>query len=187
MVAPSSPRKATKRPRKLSEEGITPSRKRSCVSTQSASPRRQRKDADVPQLVLTSYEDELTCPICCDIFVAAHLLNPCGHSFCGDCAWQWIIKNNKTGCPVCRTRLTNDPMTPNICMDKLVGVHIQMMGYMGDISWRNGLNLAEFRGRQKCVSSDVAERSRIVVVKPPPIVWVVVSDDSEDDWDEMEI
>ncbi|KAJ7770788.1 hypothetical protein DFH07DRAFT_735143, partial [Mycena maculata] len=43
--------------------------------------------------ILAGFEEELACPICCDIFAATHLLNPCGHSFCGECVWQWIQQN----------------------------------------------------------------------------------------------
>ncbi|PSR80762.1 hypothetical protein PHLCEN_2v6678, partial [Hermanssonia centrifuga] len=40
--------------------------------------------------VLEGFEDEMTCPICFDIFAHAYLGNPCGHSFCGGCGHNWI-------------------------------------------------------------------------------------------------
>ncbi|KAJ7666459.1 hypothetical protein B0H17DRAFT_265555 [Mycena rosella] len=93
--------------------------------------------------------------------VATHLFNPCGHSFCGDCGWQWIIKNKNAGCPVCRTPF-NMPMVKNICMDKMVDMHIQML-CSNDEDWRmNGRKLAEFQGRQKKWKDDVAERNKVV-------------------------
>ncbi|KAJ6574765.1 hypothetical protein B0H19DRAFT_612413 [Mycena capillaripes] len=139
----------TKRPRTASEEGIlTPSRKSSSYSPpQSGSQRKRRKGVDT---ILAGFEEDLMCPICCDIFVATHLLNPCGHSFCGDCGWQWAVKNQKTACPVCRTRLTSTPMIPNVSMDKMVDQMLLSRSYHGDTDWKiGGQKLVEFQRRQK--------------------------------------
>ncbi|KAJ7169539.1 hypothetical protein C8R46DRAFT_200442 [Mycena filopes] len=149
-VVSSPPRIGQKRSR---EPGIfTPSRKANTHSPPTSPSRRKRKrTVDIPRLVLAAFDDELTCPICCDLFVATHLLNPCGHSFCGDCAWQWVIHNKKTGCPVCRAPLVGPSrMIPNISMDKTVDVHLRMLADHGEVGWRiGGKLLAEFHQRQK--------------------------------------
>lgn len=47
-------------------------------------------------------EEDLTCPVCCDIFKDPILL-PCSHSFCRNClkrCWDSRLR----GCPVCRKR-----------------------------------------------------------------------------------
>ncbi|KAF8058276.1 hypothetical protein FPV67DRAFT_1722066 [Lyophyllum atratum] len=86
--------------------------------------------------VLSEFEDELTCPICSDIFVAAHLANPCGHSFCGDCGWQWKMKG-KSNCLICRTEFSREtPMIPNFAMDNTVEKHISALGQSGLAEWK---------------------------------------------------
>ncbi|KAF8078277.1 hypothetical protein FPV67DRAFT_1663028 [Lyophyllum atratum] len=86
--------------------------------------------------VLSEFEDELTCPICSDIFVAAHLANPCGHSFCGDCGWQWKMKG-KNNCLICRTEFSREtPMIPNFAMDNTVEKHISALGQSGLAEWK---------------------------------------------------
>ncbi|KAJ7462724.1 hypothetical protein B0H11DRAFT_2054006 [Mycena galericulata] len=180
----------TKKQRKSpdSPDILTPSRKNnSRPSPKSGSKRKRRKTVDIPRHILDGFEEELTCPICCDIFVATHLLNPCGHSYCGPCAWQWIARNRTAGCPVCRAPLTNTPMVPNICIDKTVETHIQMLCYNGDIGWREGgPKLIEFRERQRKWKDGVGEREKVPRVVVKPIVFVVVSDDEEEEetWEE---
>ncbi|KAJ7785960.1 hypothetical protein B0H16DRAFT_1708185 [Mycena metata] len=185
-IASSPPRK---RARLATEPGIlTPSRKANSPSSPTSGSRRKRKKGvDVPRLILAGFEEELTCPICCDIFVATHLLNPCGHSFCGDCAWQWAIKNRKTACPVCRGPLARPAMISNIAMDKMVDVQIQMLtqGHNGEAGWRiGGKMLSEFRQRQKNWKDGAAERNKTVsavAVPVQPRIWMVVSDDEDDE------
>ncbi|KAF6727741.1 Tripartite motif-containing protein 35 [Oryzias melastigma] len=47
-------------------------------------------------------EEDLTCPVCCDIFKDPVLL-PCSHSFCRNCLKR--CRDSKfQGCPVCRRR-----------------------------------------------------------------------------------
>ncbi|KAJ7102262.1 hypothetical protein B0H15DRAFT_321467 [Mycena belliarum] len=141
----------TKRPRTTSGAILAPSRKtNSSGSPDSGSRKKRRKSVDASQRILAAFEEDLTCPICFDIFVATHLFSPCGHSFCGDCGWKWLAA--KKTCPVCRTPLAAVPMIQNICMDKTVDTHIQML-CLGDEEWRaNGRKLVEFKGRQQSVS-----------------------------------
>uniref|UniRef100_A0A8C7XFM3 Nuclear factor 7, brain-like n=1 Tax=Oryzias sinensis TaxID=183150 RepID=A0A8C7XFM3_9TELE len=47
-------------------------------------------------------EEDLTCPVCCDIFKDPILL-PCSHSFCRNCLTR-CRDSRLQGCPVCRKR-----------------------------------------------------------------------------------
>ncbi|XP_024126668.1 nuclear factor 7, ovary [Oryzias melastigma] len=46
-------------------------------------------------------EEELTCPVCRDIFEDPVFL-PCSHSFCRDCLKRWWKKKQVLKCPVCK-------------------------------------------------------------------------------------
>ncbi|XP_062310324.1 E3 ubiquitin-protein ligase TRIM35-like isoform X1 [Osmerus eperlanus] len=46
-------------------------------------------------------EEDLTCPICCDIFKDPVLL-PCCHSFCKACQEEWWRQTGSQSCPVCK-------------------------------------------------------------------------------------
>ena len=52
-----------------------------------------------------------TCPICFDLLNqenGQHIQLHCGHEFCKDCIYEYIIfKNDNTACPVCRVELNN--------------------------------------------------------------------------------
>ncbi|CAH7684106.1 hypothetical protein BY996DRAFT_6421309 [Phakopsora pachyrhizi] len=56
--------------------------------------------------VVIDLEDELSCPICCELFIAPVNFS-CGHSFCGCCAQQWLEKENV--CPTCRQEPSSSP------------------------------------------------------------------------------
>ncbi|QRW27319.1 Zinc finger, C3HC4 type (RING finger) protein [Rhizoctonia solani] len=45
-------------------------------------------------------EEELTCAICCDVYVAPQI-TACGHSACAPCLKIWLSRNNN--CPICRS------------------------------------------------------------------------------------
>nr|GAT49720.1 RING finger protein 8 [Mycena chlorophos] len=131
---------------------------------------------------LGGFEEELNCPICCDLLVAAQLLNPCGHSMCGDCARQWTAVKMKTTCPLCRTALSPKPMAPNIVLDKLVDVYIETLA-VEDTGWQTGGNeLVEFTKRR--IKWRDAERERLSVV--PKVIWVIDDSDEEDEDSEPE-
>lgn len=68
-------------------------------------------------------EDDLTCPVCCDIFTDPILL-PCGHSFCRSC----LKKCRDTGlreCPVCRKRATKSNLTSNLALKNVCEAVVQ--------------------------------------------------------------
>ncbi|KAG7505131.1 tripartite motif-containing protein 35-like [Solea senegalensis] len=49
-------------------------------------------------------EEELSCPVCCEIFKEPVVLK-CSHSFCRDCLQQfWNQKKARRECPVCRMK-----------------------------------------------------------------------------------
>ncbi|KAL0950822.1 hypothetical protein HGRIS_007584 [Hohenbuehelia grisea] len=115
------------------------------------------------QKLLQTFEDEMTCPICCDIFAAAQLGNPCGHSFCGECGWTWIQKQKKSRkatCPVCRARLSGShPMLPNIAVDNTVQRHIEALHASGQEDWGpNGARMKEWEARKARWKATVAKK-----------------------------
>jgi len=100
---------------------------------------------------LNSFEDEMICSICCDIFAFAHLGNPCGHTFCGECGWSWIKKNKQApSCPICRASLSEGaPLIPNFAVDSAVDKHVQALRTNGVEGWEsNGAKLTEWQARK---------------------------------------
>ncbi|XDV38100.1 hypothetical protein PO909_007579 [Leuciscus waleckii] len=63
-------------------------------------------------------EEDLSCPVCCDIFVNPVLLS-CSHSFCSSCIQRvWENQTFKV-CPVCRTTSSNDRPPVNLALRNL--------------------------------------------------------------------
>ncbi|KAF8168279.1 hypothetical protein B0H34DRAFT_684939 [Crassisporium funariophilum] len=118
-------------------------------------------DCDMLQILL-EYEEDLSCPICYDILVAAHVGNPCGHSFCGDCGWKWHVENKNKECPVCRTTLEKSgPLIPNIKMDRTVETHLKTLALAGDQDWEpGGRKMKEWDIRKEAWKKGAADRAR---------------------------
>ena len=53
-------------------------------------------------------EEDLTCPVCHDIFTNPVLLR-CSHSFCKACLQEYWTHRESRECPVCRKRSSLDP------------------------------------------------------------------------------
>ncbi|KAF4623688.1 hypothetical protein D9613_001652 [Agrocybe pediades] len=128
------------------------------------SPKRKGKmkaENSIEQILLT-YEDELTCPICCDLFVASHVGNPCGHTFCGECGWQWHVLNKNKGCPCCRKNLNSSvPMIPNIAMDNTVEKHVKALALGGAAEWASGgKKLDEWLARKQAWKDGEGQRQQ---------------------------
>jgi len=129
----------------ISESKVTPIKvvhQLSSPSTRGSSPKRHKgKQKESPRGILkkflNNFEDEMICPICCDIFAFAHLGNPCGHTFCGECGWRWIKKNRESpSCAICRASLSADaPMIPNFSVDSAVEKHVEALRNNGIDGW----------------------------------------------------
>lgn len=106
---------------------------------------------------LNNFEDEIICPICCDIFAIAHLGNPCGHTFCGECGWRWIKKNREApSCAICRANLSVDaPMIPNFAVDSAVEKHVQALRTSRVDGWESdGSKFTEWQARKERWKAD---------------------------------
>ncbi|XP_051734417.1 E3 ubiquitin-protein ligase TRIM17-like isoform X24 [Ctenopharyngodon idella] len=63
-------------------------------------------------------EEDLSCPVCCDIYINPVLL-PCSHSVCSACIQKvWENKTSKE-CPVCRSLSSNDRPPLNLALRNL--------------------------------------------------------------------
>ncbi|XP_037397483.1 tripartite motif-containing protein 35-like [Pygocentrus nattereri] len=60
-------------------------------------------------------EEELSCPVCCDIFRDPVVLS-CSHSVCKTCLQQFWETKGSRECPVCRTRSSKDPPPCNLVL-----------------------------------------------------------------------
>ncbi|KAF9535509.1 hypothetical protein CPB83DRAFT_888214 [Crepidotus variabilis] len=141
-----------------------------------SSPKGKSKAKSEPRLqeILSSYEDELTCPICCDLLVASQVGNPCGHTFCGECGWQWHIENKNKGCPCCRQDLDQEiPMIPNIAIDNTVEKHVQALSLSGLEEWDvGGRKFKEWTSRQERWKKGSAKRERKKARRPRSFIPV---------------
>uniref|UniRef100_A0A3B4X5Y1 RING-type domain-containing protein n=1 Tax=Seriola lalandi dorsalis TaxID=1841481 RepID=A0A3B4X5Y1_SERLL len=67
-------------------------------------------------------EEELTCPVCHDIFKEPVVLS-CSHSFCRDCLQRWWREKVIHECPVCKRSSNTEPPVSlalkNLCEDFL--------------------------------------------------------------------
>ncbi|XP_077096307.1 zinc-binding protein A33-like [Siphateles boraxobius] len=62
--------------------------------------------------------EELSCPVCCEIFTAPVVLS-CSHSVCKECLQQfWRIKKTQE-CPVCRRRSSSELPPVNLALKNL--------------------------------------------------------------------
>ena len=72
-------------------------------------------------IMAEEWYEELECGICAHILGAPQALVPCGHSFCGVCAWQWIKAGKNYTCPHCRMEVFEaTPIVPNIIVDQII-------------------------------------------------------------------
>ncbi|XP_062391185.1 nuclear factor 7, brain-like [Sardina pilchardus] len=63
-------------------------------------------------------EEDLTCPVCTDIFKDPIVLS-CSHSICKVCLQQFWENEGSRECPVCRRKSSKDWMSPNLALRKL--------------------------------------------------------------------
>ncbi|KAI0651588.1 hypothetical protein C8Q79DRAFT_1004868 [Trametes meyenii] len=110
--------------------------------------------------ILSTMGDELTCSICYELPAVVHCTNPCGHSCCGECLFQWVkAAPRKPKCPVCRTILdTTRPIIPNFVLDSIVRHHITALKATGHVDWQPTGQLYQSYMERKEASSTLAER-----------------------------
>ncbi|KAM7371749.1 hypothetical protein PAMP_008959 [Pampus punctatissimus] len=68
-------------------------------------------------------EEDLTCPVCCDIFTDPVLLS-CSHSFCRSCVkrcWDTGLRE----CPVCRKRTNKSSPPSNLALKNVCETHLE--------------------------------------------------------------
>uniref|UniRef100_A0AAR2LRZ7 Uncharacterized protein n=1 Tax=Pygocentrus nattereri TaxID=42514 RepID=A0AAR2LRZ7_PYGNA len=63
-------------------------------------------------------KEELSCPVCCDIFRDPVVLS-CSHSVCKTCLQKFWETKESRECPVCRTRSSKDPPPCNLVLKNL--------------------------------------------------------------------
>ncbi len=63
-------------------------------------------------------EDDLSCPVCYEIFKAPVVLS-CSHSFCKECLQQFWRTKETQECPVCRRRSSKDQPPCNLALKNL--------------------------------------------------------------------
>ncbi|KAI4904783.1 hypothetical protein NFI96_002043 [Prochilodus magdalenae] len=69
-------------------------------------------------------EDDLSCPVCCDIFKDPVLL-PCSHSFCRACLQRFWGGVSSRACPVCRRRASKKSPLSNLALRNLCEAFLQ--------------------------------------------------------------
>ncbi|XP_072530674.1 E3 ubiquitin-protein ligase TRIM35 [Salminus brasiliensis] len=69
-------------------------------------------------------EDDLSCPVCCDIFRDPVLL-PCSHSFCRACLQRFWDGGSSRTCPVCRRRVSKRSPPSNLALRNLCEAFLQ--------------------------------------------------------------
>ncbi|XP_052407135.1 nuclear factor 7, brain-like [Carassius gibelio] len=62
--------------------------------------------------------EELSCPVCCEIFKDPVVLS-CSHSFCKDCLQQFWKTKETQECPLCRRRSSRDEHPCNLVLKNL--------------------------------------------------------------------
>ncbi|KAJ3750041.1 hypothetical protein DFH05DRAFT_1465734 [Lentinula detonsa] len=122
--------------------------------------------------LLDEYDDEINCPICCDILVAAHLVNGCGHTLCGSCGYQWIVEKHRNTCPVCRANChALTPLIPNIIVDNFVNKHLRVRAMLGDEDWQvGGSKLLEWQMRKDKWKNECEQRAKRLKKSPPIVI-----------------
>uniref|UniRef100_A0A3P8Y5B3 Uncharacterized protein n=1 Tax=Esox lucius TaxID=8010 RepID=A0A3P8Y5B3_ESOLU len=67
---------------------------------------------------LSSFEEDLSCPVCCDIFKDPVMML-CGHSFCKICLQKSWKEKKYRECPMCRSKSSKTEPCPNLNLRSL--------------------------------------------------------------------
>lgn len=93
-------------------------------------------------------EEDLSCPVCCEIFQDPVLL-PCSHSFCRSCLEHFWESSVFRSCPVCRRKASKkSPLSnralKNLCEAFLLGRGQGSASGSNTLCWRHGEKLKLF-------------------------------------------
>ncbi|XP_035255967.1 tripartite motif-containing protein 35-like isoform X2 [Anguilla anguilla] len=69
-------------------------------------------------------EDELCCPVCCDIFKEPVVLK-CSHSFCRVCLKQYWDEKSSQECPICRRKAFMEDPPINLALRSIVESYLK--------------------------------------------------------------
>lgn len=70
-------------------------------------------------------EDELSCPVCCEIFREPVVLK-CSHSFCRACLQQfWSKKKARRECPICRRKCSLTEPTVSLALKNVADTFLR--------------------------------------------------------------
>ncbi|XP_046879435.1 E3 ubiquitin-protein ligase TRIM35-like [Hypomesus transpacificus] len=69
-------------------------------------------------------EEDLSCPVCCDIFKDPVLLS-CSHSFCKTCLQEYWKEKKERVCPVCRRKSSKDSPPLSLALKNLCESFLQ--------------------------------------------------------------
>lgn len=69
-------------------------------------------------------EEDLTCPICCEIFADPVLLQ-CSHSFCRSCLERCLDRGLRE-CPVCRKKVSKSGFSSNLALKNVCEAVLQV-------------------------------------------------------------
>jgi len=132
-----------------------------------------QEDMDV-RAILSGYDTELTCPICCDLLVGAQVANPCGHTCCGECGYGWLAQNKyEPTCAFCRSSLCiRKPLLPNFAVDNFVRQHLQALARSGRPEWQEkGYKTIEWNKRLESWKQQTAARAAKEKLQSTHVPW----------------
>ncbi|XP_065821126.1 E3 ubiquitin-protein ligase TRIM39 [Labrus bergylta] len=96
-------------------------------------------------------EEELSCPVCCEIFKDPVVLN-CSHSFCRACLQQfWNKKKARRECPICRSKCPLTEPTVSLALKNVADTFLKEQerrtGAVGTGAWEQAEMMEE-----KCIT-----------------------------------
>lgn len=99
-------------------------------------------------------EEELSCPVCCEIFKDPVVLK-CSHSFCRACLQQfWNKKKARRECPVCRRKCSLTEPTVSLALKNVADTFLrEQEGRTGPAGeWAGGAEEQAGRVEVKCTA-----------------------------------
>ncbi|XP_063049610.1 uncharacterized protein LOC134444071 [Engraulis encrasicolus] len=84
----------------------------------------QKALVTLEQEMASKFEEDLTCPVCCDIYNDPVILT-CSHSLCKACLQQFWEKKGSRECPYCRRKCSKDFYPPSMALRNLCETFLQ--------------------------------------------------------------